>query len=167
MNNQRQVCSRSTIVLRSLPAVQLIIMKLLITLIALGLANTAAVHAQKKNNLISRSTNTTIMNTAMLTNPVVKKAIDAFQAGDRTAWLALFTADVQLFDDGNTRNFKNFSEEALGHEHFVTIDKVEHDGLHVYGRFHSDQWGDFKAYFKFTINPAGKVAKLEIGQATY
>jgi len=107
------------------------------------------------------------MNTDQLTNPTVKKAIEALQAGDKKAWFALFTADAELFDDGHKMNFKSFFEKALGHERFTAIDKMENQGLDVYGRFHSDQWGDFKTYFRFIINPEGKIRRLDIGQANY
>ncbi|SIO01082.1 nuclear transport factor 2-like protein [Chitinophaga niabensis] len=102
-----------------------------------------------------------------LTNPVVKKAIEALNAGDSKAWFALFTANAELYDDGNKMNFKQFSGKALGHERFTSIDKVENNSLDVYGKFHSDQWGDFKTYFKFHIDPSGKISRLDIGQASY
>ncbi|MGQ3012348.1 MAG: hypothetical protein ACT6QS_01455 [Flavobacteriales bacterium] len=44
---------------------------------------------------------------------------------------------------------------------------MEHEGQHLYGRFHSDQWGDFKTYFKFRINAEGLIERLDIGQASY
>jgi len=102
-----------------------------------------------------------------LSNQTVRAAITAWQKGDATLWLSFFTPDVELLDDGKPRDFKRFTKDALGHERFTTIDKVEHDGTAVYGRFHSDTWGDFKTYFKFHFNSAGLVNKLEIGQARY
>ena len=108
-----------------------------------------------------------VMNTDKLTNPTVKKAIDALQAGDHQAWFSLFTADAELFDDGHKMNFKSFFDKALGHERFTSIDKVENNSLDVYGKFHSDQWGDFKTYFRFVINTNGKISRLDIGQASY
>ena len=107
----------------------------------------------------------TAMNISMLTNTVVKKAIDALQKGSTTDWFALFADDALLFDDGNKMNFKSFFNKALGHERFTSIDKVENNGLTVYGKFHSDQWGDFRTYFKFQINTEGKINRLDIGQA--
>ncbi|MEZ4961455.1 MAG: hypothetical protein R2830_16630 [Saprospiraceae bacterium] len=107
------------------------------------------------------------MTTETLTNPTVKSAIDALQKGDKAAWLALFAPNAQLFDDGSPRNFQRFSNDAIGHERFTSIDKVENNGLDVYGHFHSDQWGDFKVYFKFQVNDEGKVSRLDIGQANY
>jgi hypothetical protein len=107
------------------------------------------------------------MNTALITNPVAKKAIDALQTGDKNAWFELFTTKATLFDDGNKIDFRGFSESALGYERFTSIDKVENEGLTLYGKFHSDKWGNFKTYFKFHINKSGKIHRLEIGQADY
>jgi hypothetical protein len=105
------------------------------------------------------------MNTDKLTNPTVKAAIEALQAGDRHKWAALFAADARLYDDGAPRDLNKFNEEALGHERFSSIDRVENDSLDLTGHFHSDQWGDFKTYFRFRLNAAGKIERLDIGQA--
>ncbi len=107
------------------------------------------------------------MDTNMLSNSVVKKAIEALQAGDKNSWFSLAADNAQLFDDGNKMDFTAFFEKALGHERFTSIDKVENNGLTVYGRFHSDQWGDFKTYFKFHIDGAGRIDRLDIGQADH
>jgi hypothetical protein len=109
----------------------------------------------------------TAMETNKITHPVAKAAIEAWQQGDSGKWLSFFTADAKLLDDGHFRNFKKFSTEAIGTERFTSIDKVEGSGLSVYGKFHSDTWGDFKTYFKFHVNGAGKIDQLEIGQADY
>lgn len=107
------------------------------------------------------------LNLEKLTNATVKSAIEALQKGDTKAWLSFFTSDAQLYDDGRKIDFLNFTKSALGHERFTSIDKAENNGLDVYGHFHSDQWGDFKTYFKATVNTEGKINRLEIGQADY
>jgi hypothetical protein len=33
------------------------------------------------------------------------------------------------------------------------------------GAFHSDQWGDFRTYFRFQLSPSGKITRLDLGQA--
>ena len=109
----------------------------------------------------------TIMDTSKLTNPIVKAAFQAWQQGDSKGWLSYFTNNAQLLDDGHPRNFQNFSTEAIGHERFASIDKVEDNGLSIYGKFHSDTWGNFKTYFKFHVDNNNKIYKLEIGQANY
>ena len=102
--------------------------------------------------------------TTDISNPTVKAAIDAWQTADLATWLSLFTHDAHLFDDGNPRDLRKFSHE-IGKERFTSIDKVEDDGLSIYGHFHSDTWGDFKTYFKFQVNTVGKIVRLDIGQA--
>ena len=105
------------------------------------------------------------ISTDELKNPTVKAAIDALQKGDRNAWSALFEPDAKLYDDGSPRSLETFTKEALGHEKFTTIEKVENDGLDLIGGFHSDQWGDFRTYFRFHLAPSGKIKRLDIGQA--
>ncbi len=105
------------------------------------------------------------MKTDTLTNPTVKAAIEALQKGDRKAWSVLFEPDAELYDDGNPRSFNEFTRDALGHERFTSIDHVENNGLDLTGAFHSDQWGDFRTYFRFRISSAGKINRLDIGQA--
>ncbi|WDZ99198.1 hypothetical protein [Mucilaginibacter sp. SJ] len=140
-------------------------MKTLNHYIIYGTLITSAVNAQAAKTRAATIQNINTMNTEKLSNQVVKQAIEALQSGDKQAWFALFTSDAQLFDDGNKINFKSFFEKALGHERFISIDKIEQNGLHLYGKFHSGQWGDFKTYFKFTVDVDGKISKLEIGQA--
>lgn len=105
------------------------------------------------------------MDTTKLTNKTAREAFEAWQKADTTKWLAHFTTDAKLLDDGNPRDFTKFSTKAIGSEYFTSIDKVENNGLHIYGHFHSDTWGDFKTYFKFHLNANGKIYLLEIGQA--
>jgi len=105
------------------------------------------------------------MITDVLTNATVKAAIDALQKGDRRAWSALFEPDAKLFDDGSPRSLQTFTDDALGHERFTSIERVENHGLDVIGAFHSDTWGDFRTYFRFQLSSAGKIKRLDIGQA--
>ena len=106
------------------------------------------------------------MNRGVLANPSVKAAIEALQDGNRKAWSALFEPDAELYDDGSPRSIKEFTRDALGHECFTSIDRVENSGLDLTGAFHSDRWDDFQTYFRFQLSPAGKINRLDIGQAT-
>jgi len=106
------------------------------------------------------------MKTDALTNPIVRAAIEALQNGNRKTWSALFEPDAELYDDGSPRSLKEFTRDALGHERFTSIDRVENNGLDLTGAFHSDRWGDFQTYFRFQLSPAGKIKRLDIGQAT-
>jgi hypothetical protein len=105
------------------------------------------------------------MITDVLTNATVKAAIEALQKGDRTAWSTLFEPDAKLYDDGSPRPLKTFTDDALGHERFTSIERADNHGLDVIGAFHSDTWGNFRTYFRFQLSPAGKIKRLDIGQA--
>ena len=106
------------------------------------------------------------MITDKLTNPTVKAAIEALQRGDRSAWAALFEKHAELYDDGQPRSLPKFNQQAFGHERFTSIDRVENNGMDLFGKFHSDQWGDFRTYFKFRLASTGKIKRLDIGQAS-
>jgi hypothetical protein len=105
------------------------------------------------------------MNTDKLTNSTVRAAIEALQNGDREAWAALFQPDARLYDDGSPRSLEKFTRAALGHERFTSIDSVENAGLDLIGGFHSDEWGDFRSYFRFHLSADGRIKRLDIGQA--
>lgn len=106
------------------------------------------------------------MDADKLTNPTVKAAIAALQKADKQAWASLFEPDATLYDDGAPRSLARFTQEALGHERFTSIDRVENHGLDLTGGFHSDRWGTFRTYFRFQLAPNGKISRLDIGQAT-
>ncbi len=105
------------------------------------------------------------MTIATIANPTVKAAIDALQSGNRQEWAALFEPDAELFDDGHPRSLESFIRDALGHERFVSIDRVGNHSLELIGHFHSDKWGEFRTYFKFQLSPSGRIRRLDIGLA--
>ena len=106
-----------------------------------------------------------MLRTDLLSHETVKAAIEALQDGDRARWSAQFEHGAELFDDGSPRSLAKFTSDALGHERFTSIDQVGSDGLEVTGAFHSDEWGDFRTYFRFHLSPSGKIRRLDIGQA--
>lgn len=105
------------------------------------------------------------MDTNKLTNETVKRAIEALQSGNKDAWFSLFANEVAMTDDGNPKNFRSFFDNALGKEYFNTIDRVENDGLDIYGNFSAGQWGSFDVFFKFHLDQEGKIDRIDIGQA--
>lgn len=107
------------------------------------------------------------MNPEQLTNPLVKAAIEAMNARDRERWFGLFADDVTFTDDGSEMAFVEWSDHDLFSEskaYLMSIDRVEDDGLTVYGMFHSDQWGEFDTFLKFEIQ-GDKITRLDVGQA--
>jgi hypothetical protein len=107
------------------------------------------------------------MKSDIIKNQIVRQAFEAWQKADTDSWLLLFANNAELFDDGHPRDFHKFSKEAIGHERFLSIDRISEKGTRISGRFHSDTWGDFKTYFQFHMDGQGKIYKLDIGQTDY
>lgn len=107
------------------------------------------------------------MDLSEISNEYVKKAIEALQSNDKTAWYSCFTADAKFTDDGRPLNFKSFFDNAFDNkEKFLGIDKIENDGKSIYGNFYAGQWGVFRVYFIFHQTADGKFSKLDIGRAS-
>ena len=106
------------------------------------------------------------MNIDQLHNSVVRAALTALHNGNRSAWLALFAPNAVLTDDGNKRNYVEWSNSELfgkGNGRILNIDSQEANGLTINTRFHSNVWGEFDAFWKFEIQ-AGKITRLDVGQ---
>ncbi|HKH86908.1 MAG TPA: hypothetical protein VKA40_10180 [Nitrososphaera sp.] len=100
---------------------------------------------------------------------IVKSAIEAMNSRNKKQWYALFSDNPTFTDDGNFHDFTDWCEKELfgsSLAYLASIDKVEDRGLTIYGRFHSDQWGDFKTFLKFHVDN-GKITKMAVGQANY
>jgi len=101
----------------------------------------------------------------LLIIPVVKAAVEAFQIGDKPAWRRLFAFGADFYDDGCPCDFERFTQETLGYNRFLTIDRVANDGLYIEGDFYSAQSGSFRIYFNFDLNDSGRIRRLDIGRA--
>jgi hypothetical protein len=98
--------------------------------------------------------------------PTVRLAIEAINSRNKKQWYGLFSDKTKLADDGNPYDFSEWCERELfgsSIAYLASIDKVEDRGLTIYGKFHSDQWGDFKTFMRFHVEN-DKITKLEVGQ---
>jgi hypothetical protein len=104
-----------------------------------------------------------------ISHHIVKSAIEAMNGRNKKQWYALFSDKPAFTDDGNPHDFTDWCEKELfgtSLAYLSSIDKVEDGGLTVYGRFHSDQWGDFRTFLKFHVDN-GKITKMAVGQISY
>ncbi|UUV20492.1 hypothetical protein [Paenimyroides aestuarii] len=123
--------------------------------------------AQKKENItpILKSETNTIMDLNKITNENVRKAIEALQNNDKTAFYSYFTKDVVFTDDGRKLDFQSFFDNAFHHkEKFLSIDTIENNGQLINGNFYAGQWGTFRVYFHFHENENKMFNRLDIGQ---
>jgi hypothetical protein len=106
------------------------------------------------------------MDTDRLLDPVVKVALEAMNEGDRDLWLSLFDVHAILTDDGNQRDYKQWSATEIfgaGKGRITSISSVVDRGLTIHANFHSARWGDFKTFWRFKIED-GKIVRLDVGQ---
>jgi hypothetical protein len=102
--------------------------------------------------------------TNLLIVPTVKAAVEALQNANKVAWNRLFTSKAVLYDDGNPRDLKRLTEESFVGDKFVCIDRIANNGLYIEEDFHSDESGNFRAYFNFELNGTGRIVRLDIGK---
>ena len=115
---------------------------LLISITACGQQTKTNKSETQQNSITEKKNNK--MDLSKVTNPQVRKAVEAQINNDKAAWFALFTNNVTFTDDGNTLDFKPFFENAFNHkEKFLSIDKIENNGKNLEGNFFAGQWGTF------------------------
>ncbi len=133
-----------------------------ISLTACGQDNTRDDSQKSFNNTNTKTDN---MDLSKITNETVRNAIEALQNNNLQQWYSFFTDDATFTDDGRILSFKSFFNNAFDKkEKFLSIDKVENEGKSITGNFYAGQWGTFRVYFKFHLNSAGKIDRLDIGQ---
>jgi hypothetical protein len=115
------------------------------------------------------------VNMHLITQPLVRQAVQAMNDNDRAAWMALFSADAMVTDDGKPHDFTDWSDTevfakkraylVLGKSrgYFTAIDRVTNEGTLIYGKFHSDRWGELDVYSRFHVRD-GKIVRLDVGQ---
>ncbi len=101
-----------------------------------------------------------------LSNPIVKAALTALHAGNRSAWLALFTPNATLTDDGSKRSYIEWSGSELfgkGNGRIINIESESANGLTINALFHSTVWGEFRTFWTFEIQ-GDNITRLDVGQ---
>ena len=101
-----------------------------------------------------------------LSQPLVHAAIEATNARDPQAWYALFADGATLSDDGTPEDFRQWSENELfgpSQTRITAIHSEEQNGTVIHADLHSDHWGDFQTFWKFTL-ANGRITRLEVGQ---
>ena len=83
------------------------------------------------------------MKTDALTNPIVRAAIEALQNGNRRPGRRSLSLMLNSMMMGVLVASRSFTHDALGHERFTSVDRVENNGLDLAGAFHSDPMGRF------------------------
>jgi hypothetical protein len=100
-----------------------------------------------------------------LTDPTVRSVVEAINAGDREAFLAAFTPDRTMSDDGSERDFEAWIDREVfsagGH---LEVESQSEDGRALLARYRNDTYGEMRTSWRFVLD-GGRVSRLETGQA--
>ncbi|MEV6975690.1 nuclear transport factor 2 family protein [Kitasatospora sp. NPDC093806] len=102
---------------------------------------------------------------AKLSDPTVRAAVTAINAGDRQAFLSLLTPDATMSDDGSDRDLLQWIDKEIftanGH---MEVQKESDGGLALVADFRNDTWGEMRTAWRFTVH-GGRISRFETGQA--
>lgn len=100
-----------------------------------------------------------------LADPTVRAMATAINAGDRAAFLAAFTADPTLTDDGSERDFHGWIDREIfsagGH---MEVESQSDDGRSLIARYRNDAYGEMRTTWHFVMD-GDKISRAETGQA--
>jgi hypothetical protein len=100
-----------------------------------------------------------------LTDPVVRKSIEAVNAGDRDAFFALLSDDATMSDDGSERELTEWVDgEIFSADGRMEVESQSEDGRSLVIDYTNSTYGTMRTDWRFVIE-GDKVARLETGQA--
>lgn len=106
-----------------------------------------------------------MVSTKQLSDPTVRAFVEAVNAHDREAFMALLTPDATMSDDGSERDLVDWIDREIfttrGHMDIVTEST---EGRELVADYRNDTWGSMRTAWRFTVQ-GGKVSRFETGQA--
>ncbi len=100
-----------------------------------------------------------------LADPVVRKFIEAVNAGDRDAFFALLTPEATMSDDGSERDLAEWVDrELFSADGRLEVESQSDDGRSLIINVTNSTYGTMRTFWRFTVE-GEKVARFETGQA--
>ena len=100
-----------------------------------------------------------------LADAVVRRLVEAVNAGDRDAFFALLTDDATMSDDGSERNLEEWVDrELFSANGRMEVESQSDDGRSLIVNVTNSTYGTMRTTWKFTVE-GDKVARFETGQA--
>jgi hypothetical protein len=106
-----------------------------------------------------------MVETKDLADAVVRRFVEAVNAGDRVAFFALLTENATMSDDGSERDLEEWVDrEIFSSEGRMEVESQSDDGRSVIVNYTNSTWGSMRTAWKFIVE-GDKVARFETGQA--
>ena len=100
-----------------------------------------------------------------LADPVVRRFIEAVNAGDRDAFFAQLTPDATMSDDGSERDLEEWVDrEIFSSDGRMEVDSQSEDGRSLIVDYTNSTYGTMRTHWEFTIED-DRVSRFETGQA--
>ncbi|MGW4895944.1 nuclear transport factor 2 family protein [Kitasatospora sp. NPDC004240] len=103
--------------------------------------------------------------TAKLSDPTVRAAVSAINAGDRDAFVALLSPDATMSDDGSDRDLEQWIDKEIftvrGH---IDVQSESSGGKALIANYSNETWGEMRTAWRFTVQE-GRISRFETGQA--
>jgi hypothetical protein len=100
-----------------------------------------------------------------LSDPVVRRFVEAVNAGDRDAFFALLTPDASMSDDGTERELEEWVDrEIFSTDGRMEVESQSEDGHSLIVNYTNSKWGSMRTAWRFTVE-GERVSRFETGQA--
>jgi hypothetical protein len=99
------------------------------------------------------------------TDPTVRTLVEAINAGDRAAFLAVLAPGASMSDDGTERDLRAWiDKEIFDVGGRMDVLSQSDGGRSLIAAFKNDTWGEMRTTWRFTVAD-GQVERFETGQA--
>jgi SnoaL-like domain len=100
-----------------------------------------------------------------LADPVVRRFVEAVNAGDRDAFFALLTPNASMSDDGTERDLEEWvNREIFSSDARMEVESQSDDGRSLIVNYTNSTWGAMRTAWKFVVE-GDRVSRFETGQA--
>jgi hypothetical protein len=100
-----------------------------------------------------------------LSDPVVRRFVEAVNTGDRDAFFALLTPDASMSDDGTERDLEEWVDrEVFSTEGWMEVESQSEGGGSLIVNYTNSKWGSMRTAWRFTVE-GERVSRFETGQA--
>ncbi|WP_149826404.1 nuclear transport factor 2 family protein [Streptomyces tailanensis] len=103
---------------------------------------------------------------AKLSDPTVRAFVNAVNAHDRDAFMALLADDATMSDDGSDRDLDDWTDREIFSSHgHMEVENESKGGRALIARYSNDTWGEMRTAWRFTVSEDGRISRFETGQA--
>ena len=100
-----------------------------------------------------------------LADSVVRKFVEAVNAGDRDAFFGLLTEGATMSDDGSDRNLEEWVDrEIFSSDGRMEVESQSDDGRSLIVNYTNSTYGSMRTDWRIVVE-GEKVARFETGQA--